>query len=76
MSEVNEIIILCECGYEYSLRKKKQHYKTKKHIRNIEEIFGGKDKYINKKIYTKEEEQQHLYNCQFRDYDQDIRSFK
>lgn len=79
ISKKKNVMILCECGNEYSFIQKTQHCNTKKHLDSIKE----KQSNIIKELYCQEsqiidwnnEEQVHLYNCQFGDYDQQIRSF-
>lgn len=63
INKKKNIMVLCECGNEYSFIQKTQHCKTKKHLDSI------------KKKELDNEEKVHIFNCQFGDYDQEIRSF-
>ena len=74
INKKKNIIILCECGHEYSFIQKTQHYNTQKHIKGHKKLYC--EDVDNKKIDWDNEEEVHLYNCQFGDYDQEIRSFK
>ena len=74
INKKKNIIILCECGHEYSFIQKTQHYNTQKHIKGLKKLYC--EDVDNKKIDWDNEEEVHLYNCQFGDYDQEIRSFK